>query len=327
MIKENLKILLVVFIALFIVSCNKEGTNKILCSNALISEWEVIPSVTSNTLSNVSFYDENHGVISGSRTTIMTTDDGGLSWKNGNISTSQTFHHSYILNPNEIFACRNGLFKSTDGGVSYSEIGNFMDSQYVTFNIHFFNSDKGLIYNGRNILGTEDGGLNWSIKSEGSTTADEFFFISDEVGFIAGGSTSYGIGGGIISEGKILKTLDGGDSWELVHTNDWEIISIYFINDEIGYYTNYKNELFKSLNGGLTWELINANLPTRVHDIVYLDECNGYFAGQSGIYRTENEGIDWELDFENESEILSLDIKSNSSLFAVGRDGLMLSKD
>ncbi|MEM7297646.1 MAG: YCF48-related protein, partial [Bacteroidota bacterium] len=79
-------------------------------------------------------------------------------------------------------------------------------------------------------------------------------FVNDSVGF---GSVQSFFG----TEKRILKTLDGGESWNSLtvvenDTSDFTFQGIGFVNDTLGWVGGWGNGLFQTIDGGLNWELI-----------------------------------------------------------------------
>lgn len=109
-------------------------------------------------------------------------------------------------------------------------------------------------------------------------------------------------------EGTILRTTNGGKSWQSQNsgiTND--IHEIFMLNERLGWAlaneyfidtsTWYGTRILTTTNGGNTWtqqpypvwgEYFNA--------ILYTDSLNGWMAGDFGkMVRTTNAGVTWEL--------------------------------
>jgi len=81
----------------------------------------------------------------------------------------------------------------------------------------------------------------WEVLNEGGNFT-VIKFINDQVGWIAG-------------EGTLLKTEDGGDTWELLPMGSlWNISTIDFVNETVGWIGG-EETLLKTEDGGKTWSV------------------------------------------------------------------------
>ncbi len=71
-------------------------------------------------------------------------------------------------------------------------------------------------------------------------------FVSDNEGWVVG------------TEGSILHTDDGGNSWETQHSNDDQSLwSIFFIDDQEGWACGW-SEIYHTEDAGENWDLQDA---------------------------------------------------------------------
>ena len=83
----------------------------------------------------------------------------------------------------------------------------------------------------------------WEILNEGVKgyliTMD---FVNEDVGWI------------LRSEGEMLKTTDGGQSWSHLLTNgNFSFRMLDFLNDSVGWAIGNDNIIYKTENGGVYW--------------------------------------------------------------------------
>lgn len=147
------------------------------------------------------------------------------------------------------------------------------------------------------------------------------FFNSDS-GLIAGSRT-------------ILRTVDGGISWETVwnlNDNEYrygEVSKIYFPSNEIGYAigigrNQHNNPLFdyfllKSVNAGLSWEMIEI-FPRQLYAIFFNSPDNGFIGADLGtIYKITDGGDLWsEVQLSTNLPVQSIHFISETEGFATG---------
>jgi photosystem II stability/assembly factor-like uncharacterized protein len=196
---------------------------------------------------------------------------------------------------------------------------NLNDVFCITQNIVIVVGDNGTI------LKTTDGGANWVQKTSGTTSKlMKVQFASQNVGFAIGTNTTNGLGlliktidggeswstinlldmsiivdmscvneniiylnGNGINNFKLLKSINGGLTFEIVSTDIISGNKIQFINEQIGYSSSL-TEILKTTNGGITWTEINNSSIT---SFFFLNENIGFVNTNSGLYKTIDGGI------------------------------------
>ncbi|MCB0732498.1 MAG: hypothetical protein KDC88_15855, partial [Ignavibacteriae bacterium] len=102
---------------------------------------------------------------------------------------------------------------------------------------------------------------------------------------------------------NILKTENGGDSWEELYDFTWRnLTDVNFISKTIGYGFSDKN-IYKTIDGGRSWHPIYShNLSDEISNMFFLDEINGWFISLQSdyykLYRTDDGGITWQLIYQ-----------------------------
>ncbi len=93
----------------------------------------------------------------------------------------------------------------------------------------------------------------------------------------------------------IMKTINGGDNWQIVYRNFFAMTKIQFLNVNTGYACG--GYLYKTVNGGLNW--IQVNTPSITAEEMYvLNQDTIWIIWKEsllgGVYRTTNGGANWE---------------------------------
>ena len=114
------------------------------------------------------------------------------------------------------------------------------------------------------------------------------FFLNKDTGFVCG----YG---SLIS-GVILRTYDGGETWQnsiLPQSN--VVTSIDFINDSVGYSGGEDGAIYKTIDGGLTWDYLSCVIwPIDIEDIDFINDSIGFAKPYyNPLYKTIDGGISW----------------------------------
>ncbi len=174
------------------------------------------------------------------------------------------------------------IFKTTNGGTEWSTVTvgteAFRDIRFNNLSTGIVCGDLGRLYK------TTNGGANWTAKNPGTTLM---------LRTIAGYSSNLVlIGGGNGSEGVIIKSTNGGDSWQTMQSFDRPIEKIQFIDASTGFASS-DSRFYKSTNGGANW--VDMNLPTSGYFLTFhMANANvGYASNWDNTYKTLDGGLTW----------------------------------
>jgi len=230
---------------------------------------------------------------------ILNTTNGGTNWlvqKTGieNFTTiqfvDQNIGYAYCKQFNSIYLT---IYKTTNSGNSWQLLNNIVG--FGPSDIFFVNPDTGwasdYINGGAGLQKTTNGGLNWSQQLSGSFGPSKLFFINKDTGWAACQNTN------------LYRTTNGGGVWTLQFTFspfDNDIRSIFFINNNTGYTTNYStvdtNGIYITTNGGFNWIKQRDVDPfgSGLGEVFFNNSNTGYIAtGFSKIIKTTNSGLSW----------------------------------
>ncbi|NLT52253.1 MAG: hypothetical protein GXX85_15220 [Ignavibacteria bacterium] len=319
--KKNFLILLPLF--LLLAACSEDDVlapiNSELFQNIEFQTIELVDD-SKRDITDISFYNDNDGVICGSSGFFAKTTDGGMTWTKLNVGVNHSFLTTFMLDNNTFFTARRGLYKTSNSGSNFSEIGNLSSGTSSVFNIYFRNNSIGFVTHDLAIKKTIDGGNTWEEKyfTNSVYSIYDLEFTSDNIGYASGGAfwDNY-------NKGQIVKTTDGGETWTKILTTI-SIRSISFFSDNIGFYSNVNEEIFKTTDGGVSWNKIST-LQYYPTDILFLNNEIGFVATYEGkILMTKDGGNTWQIAYEKTTVPINRIIKTSNSIFAVGNDGLLL---
>ncbi|HZW40395.1 MAG TPA: T9SS type A sorting domain-containing protein [Ignavibacteriaceae bacterium] len=156
---------------------------------------------------------------------------------------------------------------------------------YINFSqtidkVYFLTPDIGWIsysttnYFSFDLYKTTDGGLSWNFQITGGFHDIEF--VNDSVGYIVGP--------------KILKTINGGNTWEVISGSEFYRVSF---SDENNGVILERRRVFKTTNGGDTW--INLIEPGyELYDAWSHDSNNiSIVSARISVKKTTNGGSTW----------------------------------
>lgn len=163
--------------------------------------------------------------------------------------------------------------------------------------VHVLDQDTIFVTGSKSLITTTDGGSTWTEKAISPPQADPYFpnaytitksyFINSKVGHAT------------CSNGTILKTVDGGQSWyatESTNTTPSSYFTIQFVNSKVGYASKMHTTLMKTTDGGETWSALSTlrQIASSTFAMHFLSEQVGFVAGEYGaMYKTSDGGQNW----------------------------------
>jgi len=140
----------------------------------------------------------------------------------------------------------------------------------------------------------------------------------NDTGFVAGSNYTYN------GKGRVMKTTDGGLTWDIVYTSDTKntgILAMDFINTSTGFAGTMGEELLITTDGGDNWTAVDIDITANQGEINVI-EFFGIQKGilntsSQGIYYTTNSGTSWTKASTHVFEVLDICYASETILFAV----------
>ena len=234
-------------------------------------------------LTSVSFLDENTGWCVGWYEPILKTTDGGQNWK-ANTPEYYYLRDSYFLNKDYGWVAGTiwmddslqhshmygHILRTTNGGESWEDYRT--EEGHYLFSIYFINAKigwaVGTSYNNGSgvVLKTTDGGISWATKSFLQSSAHSVFFINKDIGWITE------------DIGKILISVDGGESWseQFSTYRAGGLYAIQFVDEKTGWAVGDYNTILKTSNGGVIFVEVDNNSLTPSEFLLYQNYPNPF---------------------------------------------------
>jgi photosystem II stability/assembly factor-like uncharacterized protein len=266
------------------------------------STWSILNTGTNIDLYHIQFINQNVAIAAGAKGSILKTTDGGTTWIiiNTGIISDLTSVHFPTFNIGYATASDGSIIKSADNGNSWTALNSGTTENLKS--IFFTSPTTGVAVGGSTISGprntyhsfmtrTTDGGITWiPYVLPRSIPLTHITFFTDQIGIVSGGHPD---GSHASPEGTIIKTTDGGQTWQEVFYGSQAINSFDFAADQttgiaIGYYGT-----IKTTDGGNTWNIINYDHNNS--SSLSMDNLNtGIDVGDFGrISKTTDGGITW----------------------------------
>ncbi|PWK27952.1 hypothetical protein LV89_01359 [Arcicella aurantiaca] len=206
------------------------------------------------------------------------------------------------------------LFKSTDLGKTWSEV-NFSASNPIMQSVSFKDEKVGIL-NGKNVLGTIDGGTTWTLISR-PTDAQQTVYSKNQEGLVLMrlydnfhskkytevhsintanlSHSSYVTLGGYINDVYFLKdklgifvgdlgaidvmmTKSDGtyDYIDQIKPVNEDLLSVYLVSDKKAFVGGKNNTFLKTIDGGINWTIIKTGVIGNVAKLAFQNENLGY---------------------------------------------------
>ncbi|MBK8553806.1 MAG: hypothetical protein IPL53_23255 [Ignavibacteria bacterium] len=198
------------------------------------------------------------------------------------------------------------MYRTVNGGQSYSPVTSLSaDAPANIGGISIADENTAYAcgsYEIGKIIKTTDKGATWrnvfSDESVAKTITDCYFWSADSGIAVGGYNTSFFAWGNSV----IIKTTDGGTTWERVYISDrtgewcWKIS---FLNSQTGFVSIQNDESYshflKTTSSGTNWTEMNF-MPYEQQGIGFINENTGWIGGWTGpTYETTNGGTVWKL--------------------------------
>jgi photosystem II stability/assembly factor-like uncharacterized protein len=293
------------------------------------------PLLTRKDLNAVFFADTKRGWIGGDGGFLSRTDDGGGSWVQQKVGTSDPINDIYFRNKDEGFVLSGArIYNTSDGGLTWVETRPFSSTDFggaqpELYSVRFTSKKKGWVVgslsraskNGEQIVvdaliyNTLDGGETW--HRQNSPTHGELIhldLVSDKKGWVVG------------SRGTVLYTENGGETWNLQesHTNA-TLYHVDFRNDRRGWAVGEKATILRTEDGGQNWTSSFTGLRSTLLGVFFISDDEGWAVGRGGvIMRTFDRGVTWVAQEATTKKNLYALFFNKKYGWAVGADGVIL---
>ncbi len=239
----------------------------------------------SNTLKGIFVTGEGKVWATGNYTSVFYSDDRGNSWADQVPGQKGMMNKADFLTDKFGFTVGNEgvVLKTTDGGAIWEDL-TFQDADSY-FDVKVISQNEVIILSQHKILVSSNGGNSWTEKPTGAIGGHTAFFAksASEI-FITSKS------------GEILRTQNGGTSWDFVYNGTGYLSDIEFIDTQNAIVTGYNGLVLKSTDGGLTWNEKWRDNRNSFENIAFTGNLEGWIVASNytdTIFRTQDGGETW----------------------------------
>ncbi len=222
---------------------------------------------------------------------ILTVQSNSQGWVQQTSGTALNLYSASFLDSHLGFVAGTDIIlKTTNGGINWI---NTNAPLYNYSQVIFLNNNTGYASTGSGIVKTTNSGSIWNFYSTP--------FPNNSISFI-NTATGYSCGSDQNANRKIMKTVDGGITWNVIYSisSMYVFKSIYFSDSLTGYNTRYYHQesswidnIYRTSNGGLNWDIVYSQPNDHLESFFFLSQGYGYLAGFGRVLETSNGGSNW----------------------------------
>lgn len=150
----------------------------------------------------------------------------------------------------------------------------------------FVNGSKGFGVNGNLFYRIENGEISFVDTMPINIGKDKMHFLNTQTGFIHNEGLP----------GKVFRTSDGGQNWELVLVDSTHTITDFCtVTDSLLYICAYNNLIYRSDDAGESWTSFIPGL-SNISKISFYNRLSGITRISKKIFRTDDGGYSWTLE-------------------------------
>lgn len=270
------------------------STSRLMVSTDYGKTWQnATPAAITATVYAVKFLSSTTGFLSTGNGIIFKTIDAGKTWtKKATVSSGNIQDFSFVT-PTEIICVdtKGYISKSNDAGETWTPANVTNQKLYGSvsdLSASYAVGSAGTIYKS-NMAVTE-----WTSKTKFATQQQlrQITFLDNQNGLACGGSVT-----AADSLGQLVKTTDGGLSWNVLPYNFKSVVYGFACPAVNVWFVATGTKVFKTVDGGNTFTLLNLPITGTsqvIWGISFWNESIGYIVGTKGtMYKTVDGGASW----------------------------------
>jgi photosystem II stability/assembly factor-like uncharacterized protein len=250
-------------------------------------------------LNTVFFLDSKRGWVGGDKGFLSRTDDGGHSWVQQVLGTTDAINDIYFRDKDDGFLIAgNAIFVTRDNGTRWTDVRRFLPTEFggadvELYSVRFISKKKGWVVGSVSrgdsvvdsiLLTTENAGETWQRQRAPSRLElIHLDFANEKRGWIVG------------TGGTILATIDGGQTWtKQVSGTTSTIYHVDFRSEKKGLAVGERGAVLRTTDGGATWTPVEVTVKSTLLNVQFIDDDTGWAVGRGGtVLRSGNAGATW----------------------------------
>ncbi|WP_339925418.1 YCF48-related protein [uncultured Cyclobacterium sp.] len=269
---------------------------------------------------DISFFDDQNGVLLNEEGKIFRSTNGGGSWSNPSYPENLKLNRVLHIDENRlIISGDDGLIlRSVNGGANWNIID--VPTEASIKKVFFVDQDLGYaVSSDSEIIKTFNAGESWELYDSGFDVAlNAVYFINDTTGYAVG------------DEGAIIKTEDGALNWQFINSGiDTDLTDVIFnpAYPLVGVISGDGGTILRTTNGGLTFKEAGSRTVQNIARLSIRPETNNILAvAPSGVLiNSNNTGSTWSTRLSGtSSDFGGVAFTTDLRGYLVGDNGLIL---
>ena len=216
------------------------------------------------------------------------------------------------------------VYQSKDDGASWKPAGRIHTEPIDS--LAFYTTTKGIGIGGKFVWGTKDAGQVWTAFYLGETPLNAVAYGDEENVWVVGdeGTILYSsTGGARRQEGQ--QTFSAFEPQASGSTA--RLLEVDFADAERGWAVGEQGTILRTTDGGQTWQSVNSGVDVDLLNVRFLDDgATGFATGKDGTLLTSfNGGESWTLaPLDTSNDLFTIGIETPANLWVAGGDGLIL---
>ncbi len=255
---------------------------------------------------------------------IGTTGDGGRTWsfQSGLVRAKAGFSLNDVVFLDRFVGVAAGshgvILRTTNRGRNWHAARPYSGGTDHFHDLFFLDEHLGWAVGFNGVVHTTDGGKSWSwLGKRKAVAGNAIHFFDPERGLVAG------------KHGRILMTIDGGETWVPVtdpdETGTHDLLTMTFVGPMRGWAGGTDGAVLRTNDGGRSWKRYATGARGRISDLAFVSLNRGWAlaadrsSSRSVILDTTDGGETWREDRIVEGELLrALAIFGETHAWAVG---------
>ncbi len=239
------------------------------------------PPVWNDAIAEVHFANEQLGLgVHFDNTELYRTTNGGQTWNvvatGGDLRQPLFLTESVALVTNLL----GQLQRSTDGGQTWSDVKG---PAFGFEELLAFTDQVAIAWNTSSVIRTVDGGVNWQPVDFPFTFIWDVQQLDDTTAVIQLHPLVFAV------PWAVIVTTDAGATWNSAFTSATNTLDFVLSDGMTGYGVGASGQILKTTDGGSSWDYHSSGLNRDLEDIHMIDEHRGVAVGESILYTEDGE--------------------------------------
>ena len=203
------------------------------------------------------------GLAVGLAGTVLTTEDAGINWQEGAAGVHNALLGVSCGQQTSLAVGQTGLLMRKSGDSDWTKVDSGTDQRLLSVSAN--ESGLAVTVGGfGTVLKSTDDGLTWApLSFDWEAILNDFYepHVYDVSVSAEGVITLVG------EFDLVLRSVDQGDTWEVVNKGDTSLFALHYRDDTSGFAVGQDGKVVKTLDGGLTWNIMSVPTKENLLDV------------------------------------------------------------